>query len=96
MALVENLADLVFQILATDQNVVAGRTAHHQSAVACQNCSPLLRGEGDEGAVLDLRQEPDIVPENDQPLGQGSQHAIGEESHPLPGSAGGGAVAEHG
>ncbi len=94
-AFAEDLADLALEILAADQDMVTGRTAQHQSAVTREDRPPLPRGAGDEGTIFDLRLLTDVVPENDQPLGQGSQHAIGKEPHSSPGRAGGCSGAGH-
>ena len=78
-ALREDLADLGAQVLALDQDVVAGVAPQDQPAVAGQDGAAFAAGQLDEAPVLDAGGVEDVVPQDDEPLGEGTEHAVGRE-----------------
>jgi len=79
--LLEHLADLVAQVLAFDQDVVLRVPPLHEPPVARQDRAALPAGHLNQLVVLDAGEVGDVMAQQDEPLGEGPEHAVGGEFH---------------
>ena len=80
---VDHLAELLFEEMAVNQQGPPGGFAQHEARVAGQENSALARRQVHEIGVFDVAKKDHVVPQDSQPPGETTQHAVGGEAQRL-------------